>query len=74
MSDKYHRLCAVNRKVIANMKQAGRTQIEIAQATGLSQGTISKELSRNRGQRGYDPLRRTDSRQNARFRNGPDLK
>jgi len=55
MSDKYHRLCAVNRKVIANMKQAGRTQIEIAQATGLSQGTISKELSRNRGQRGYRP-------------------
>ena len=55
MSNKYHRLCAENRKVIANMKQAGKTQDEIAQAIGFSQGTISKELSRNRGERGYRP-------------------
>lgn len=37
------------------MKQAGKTQNEIAQAVGCSQGTISKELSRNRGKRGYRP-------------------
>lgn len=55
MSNKHHRLCAENRKVIANMKQAGKTQNEIAQAIGCSQGTISKELSRNRGKRGYRP-------------------
>ena len=41
--------------MIANMKQAGKTQNEIAQAVGCSQGTISKELSRNRSKRGYRP-------------------
>jgi IS30 family transposase len=55
VNNKHHRLCAENRKVIANMKQAGKTQNEIAQAIGCSQGTISKELSRNRGKRGYRP-------------------
>lgn len=55
VSNKYHRLCAENRKVIANMKQAGKTQTEIAQAIGFSQSAISKELSRNHGERGYRP-------------------
>lgn len=55
MNNKYHRLCAENRKVIANMKQAGNTQGEIAQAIGFSQGAISKELSRNCGKRSYRP-------------------
>lgn len=55
VSNKHHRLCAENRKVIANMKQAGKTQDEIAQAIGFSQGTVSKELSRNHGERGYRP-------------------
>lgn len=53
--NKYRRLCAESRKVIANMKQAGKTQDEIAQAIGFSQSTISKELSRNHGPRGYRP-------------------
>jgi IS30 family transposase len=56
VSNKYHRLCAENRKVIANMKQAGNTQGEIAQAIGFSQGTVSKELSRNCGERSYRPV------------------
>lgn len=51
--NKYHRLCAEDRKVIANMNQAGKTQDEIAQAIGFSQSSISKELSRNHGGRGY---------------------
>ena len=55
MSNKYRRLCAGDRVVIANMRQAGKKQIEIAQAIGSSQATISKELSRNRGERGYRP-------------------
>jgi transposase, IS30 family len=55
VSNKYHRLCAEDRKVIANMKQAGKKQIEIAQAIGFSQSVISKELSRNHGERGYRP-------------------
>jgi transposase, IS30 family len=53
VNNKHRRLCAENRKVIANMKQAGKTQSEIAQAIGFSQSTISKELSRNHGRRGY---------------------
>ena len=56
MSNKCHRLCAGNRIVIANMRQAGKNQMEIAQAIGFSQATISKELSRNRGERGYRPV------------------
>ncbi len=55
MSNKYQRLCAGKRIVIANMRQAGKTQIEIAQAIGSTQASISKELSRNRGERGYRP-------------------
>jgi IS30 family transposase len=53
MNKKYHRLCAEDRKVIENMNQAGNTQAEIGQAIGFSQSTISKELARNLGQRGY---------------------
>ena len=37
------------------MKQTGKTQSEIAQAIGFSQGTVSKELGRNHGKRGYRP-------------------
>ena len=55
VSNKYHRLCAEDRKVIANMRQAGKTQAEIAQAVGFSQSAISKELSRNHGKCGYRP-------------------
>ena len=38
------------------MAQAGNNQKAIAKAIGRSQGTVSKELRRNRGQRGYRPL------------------
>lgn len=53
MSEKYRRLCATDRKVIRNMKQGGSSQLEIGRAVGFSQSTISKELSRNCGQKGY---------------------
>ncbi len=53
MNEKYHRLCAGDRRVIHNMNQAGISQQQIGRAVGFSQSTISKELSRNRGQRGY---------------------
>ncbi len=53
MSKKYRRLCAQDRKVIYNMNQADFGQAEIAQAIGFSQPTISKELRRNKGKRGY---------------------
>ncbi len=53
MEKTYRRLCAEDRKVIYNMNQANYTQADIGHAIGFSQGTISKELSRNKGQRGY---------------------
>ena len=53
MNEKYRRLCAADRKVIHNMKQSGSSQEVIGLAVGFSQSTISKELSRNRGERGY---------------------
>jgi len=49
----HHRLCAEDRKVIYNMNQANYTQAEIGHAIGFSQGAISKEIARNKGQRGY---------------------
>jgi IS30 family transposase len=44
-----------DRKIIYRMKKAGKTQQEIADVLGVSLGTISKELRRNRGKRGYRP-------------------
>ena len=43
------------RGVIYRMRKEGSTQDEIATAIGYSQSTVSKELQRNRGQRGYRP-------------------
>ena len=51
----YSRLCAADRKVIYNMNQAGKRQTDIAKAIGCSQSTVSKELSRNKGMKGYRP-------------------
>ncbi|MDB4434761.1 helix-turn-helix domain-containing protein [Akkermansiaceae bacterium] len=53
MSKKYRRLSAEDRKVIYNMNKAGFGQTEIGEAIGFGQSTVSKKLSRNRGQKGY---------------------
>ena len=45
---KYRRLTYDDRRVIENMRKAKKTQWEIANAIGVSQSTISRELSRNR--------------------------
>ena len=44
-----------DRRIIYRMMKAEKTQKEIAAVLGVSQGTISKELRRNRGLRGYRP-------------------
>ena len=59
MNEKYHRLRAEDRKVIYNLRKGGSTQTAIAVAIGCTQGTVSKELSRNRGDRGYQPREAT---------------
>ena len=51
----YRRLREEDRHIIYRMRKAGNTQQQIAEALGYSQFTISKELSRNCGQRGYRP-------------------
>ena len=55
MNEKYHRLRAEDRKVIHNLRKGGFTQTAIAIAIGSTQGTVSKELSRNCGNCGYRP-------------------
>ncbi len=44
---KYRRLMYDDRRVIENMCKAKKTQSAIAKALGVSQSTISRELSRN---------------------------
>lgn len=53
MKTKYRRLREADRGVVYRMNKAGKTQSEIADALGVTQDTISKELKRNTGQRGY---------------------
>lgn len=51
----YRRLREEDRHIIYRMSKAGNTQCQIAQAIGVSQSTVSKEMARNRGRRGYRP-------------------
>ena len=49
----YRRLHAAERHTIHRMRKAQYSQEQIAEALECSQSTISRELSRNRGKRGY---------------------
>lgn len=49
----YKQLTYEQRCQIEAYKKSGFTQAEIAAAIGVSQSTISRELARNTGQRGY---------------------
>lgn len=51
----YTHLTREERYQIYALKNAGHTQIEIANVLERSPSTISRELSRNRGGRGYRP-------------------
>ena len=51
----YTQLTQEQRYHIWAMKKAGFNQIEIAQDVGVHKSTISRELRRNTGQRGYRP-------------------
>ena len=42
-----------DREIIYRMRRSGSCQEQIAEVLGITQGTVSKELSRNRGKRGY---------------------
>ena len=49
----YRRITYEDRCQMYALRKAGKTQAEIGQALGFSQGTVSRELSRNAGRRGY---------------------
>ena len=51
----YRQLTEDDRIEIYAMKQAGKTQRAIGEHLGVHPGTISRELARNTGQRGYRP-------------------
>ena len=51
----YTQLTREERYQISVLKQAGHNQTEIAVMLGRNKSTISRELSRNRGMRGYQP-------------------
>ena len=53
----YKQLTEEDRIEIYAIKQAGKQQNQIAAALGVSSGTISRELARNTGLRGYHRLR-----------------
>ncbi len=49
----YRRIAYEDRCQMYALRKAGKTQVEIGQALRVSQGTVSRELSRNTGRRGY---------------------
>ncbi len=49
----YKQLASEQRYQIYGLKQAGLDQSQIAFHLGVNKSTISRELSRNRGQRGW---------------------
>jgi len=73
--NKYNHLTQEERYSIERMRKAGYKQNEIAACLGRSESTISRELRRNRGQRGYRHnqaqqkacQRRLESRKSVKF-------
>jgi len=51
----YTQLTQEQRYQIAVLKKAGHMQVEIARLIGVDKSTISRELRRNHGMRGYRP-------------------
>jgi len=68
---RYTQLTREERYQIYALKQAGHNQSEIAALLGRDKSTISREVSRNRGMRGYRPRQahlRTLERRKAKMR------
>ena len=59
----YHQLTLEQRYQIYAFKKAGFNQTEIAAELGVAKSTISRELCRNKGQRGYRPKQAHSSAQ-----------
>src|SRR5512147_1301339 len=51
----YHQLTQEQRYQIYALRKTGHSRTEIAEVIGVHKSTVSRELKRNRGQRGYRP-------------------
>jgi IS30 family transposase len=69
----YTQLTQEQRYQISVLKKMGHSQTEIAECVGVHKSTISRELRRNRGQRGYRPKQAHRKAQNRRARNSPQI-
>jgi IS30 family transposase len=62
----YKQLTSELRYQIYGLKQAGLNQTKIAEKVGVSKSTISREFSRNKGQRGWRPKQAQSKRDERR--------
>lgn len=69
----YTQLTQVQRYQISALLKMEHTRTEIAKSLGVHKSTISRELKRNRGQRGYRPKQAHQKAQERRARNGPQI-
>ena len=63
----YKQLNQAQRYQIEILKKAGKNQKEMAALLGVSESTISRELKRNQGKKGYRPKQaqiKADNRKN----------
>jgi IS30 family transposase len=69
----YTQLTQEQRYQISALKKMGHSQTEIAECVGVHKSTISRELRRNQGQRGYRPKQAHRKAQERRARNSPQI-
>jgi len=67
----YHQLTLEQRYQISALKKIGHTQTEIADQLEVHKSTISRELSRNKGERGYRPKQANEKAQERRAQTTP---
>ncbi len=72
--NQYNQLTEVQRYQIEALKKAKKKQHEIAKIIGVSASTISRELCRNTGQRGYRPKQAHNKAYKRRYRAGKAIK
>ena len=67
----YKRVTAEERTLIYRWRREGRKQSEIARRLDRNPGSISREITRNRGRRGYRPKQAHEKAQAQAKRAGP---
>jgi len=67
----YHQLTSGQRYQISALKKIGHSQTEIAHELEVHKSTISRELSRNKGERGYRPKQASEKAQERRAQTTP---